>query len=190
MPNKNSWLSFTINYNTLDNINDINHINFDKYDIDITNIKTLHMTCVFMGKALQGKQITLLQQVNSLIKTYKQQLNDINITLKFDKYMYLPKDCQPNKRKLLVAVYKTNKKLNEWNLSFRKELIKLGFCNYDDEFLAHITIGRIIHNKNSIEINIPDNDKLNKLGFIKYPDLILSNLQLDGIQNKYINKIY
>lgn len=175
MPNNNNWLSFTLSEKDKNNINEINEEINNIMAIDIIDYNLIHMTCVFLGKLLQGKKKTLLIKINNIIKNYIKKLKDMNIILIFDKYDYLPFD-KPNK-KLLVAIYKENKKLKLWNYELRIELNKLGVCNYiTNDFMSHITIGKI---KKIYEIN-----GIKKIS--KYPNININDLYLDGVKNKYI----
>ena len=94
MSNKNSWLSFKLSKNNKKLIKNIN-MNID--DIDKINDNLIHMTCVFMGRLLQGKQVRLLVKINEIIAIYIEKLKMMNITLEFDKYDYLPFNKQKKK---------------------------------------------------------------------------------------------
>ena len=173
MPNKNNWLSFTITNDNRDTINNINMMIKDTItDLDIIDHNLIHMTCVFFGKLLQGKTKKVLTQANNVIIEYIEKLKEMDITLFFERYDYLPFNKKP--KKLLVAIYKDDKKLKSWNLNLRKQLNKLGICGYiTDDFMPHITIGKIknVHNTSNFE---------------KYPNININDLYLDGIKNKYI----
>ena len=171
MSNKNSWLSFKLSKNNKKLIKNIN-MNID--DIDKINDNLIHMTCVFMGRLLQGKQVRLLVKINEIIAIYIEKLKMMNITLEFDRYDYLP--FNKPKKKLLIAVYKDNKELSLWNQNLRIELNKWGVCNYtDNNFMPHITIGKLING------GLPNIKNIKE-----YPNIILDELYLDGLINKYI----
>ena len=138
----------------------------------------IHMTCIFIGRLFAGKQVAQLQEANQIILQYLEKLVELDITLKFDRFDYFPPNS--SKKKLLVALYKPNQQLKKWNLDFRMALSKLGMCSYtDDNFLAHITMGKI--KKSLDEIELPNLTTLER-----YPDLKLTGLVLHGQPNKYI----
>lgn len=175
MGNKNNWLSFMLSKKNRNIMNEINkQINNKTNSLEIIDHNLIHMTCVFLGKLLQGQKKETLVSVNNIIIEYIEKLRNMNITLIFDRFEYLPFD-KPNK-KLLIAIYKENKNLKSWNHNFRIELKKLGVCSYTtDDFMPHFTIGKI---KKLFSIT-----ELNKLS---YPNININNLYLDGVKNKYI----
>lgn len=175
MPNKNNWLSFVLSKKNRDLIYEINkQINNRFESVDVMDYNLIHMTSVFLGKSLQGKNKNILIKANNIIKDYIKELDNINIILTFDRFDYLPFDKK--NKKLLVAIYKENIKLKSWNCCLRKELNKLGICNYiNDNFIPHITIGKI-----------KQIYPLKELIKYSYPNIHINNMYLDGIKNKYL----
>ena len=177
MPNKNNWLSFVLKKEIRNTINEINNKIKNKIkNLEIIDYNLIHITCVFFGKSLQGKTINILKSANKIIMEYIKKLKEMNITLIFDRFDYLP--FNKKEKKLLIAIYKNNNKLKSWNLNLRKELYKLGICNYiTDDFMPHVTIGKVKNIHKSLK-------------FEKYPNININDLYLDGIKNKYILNNY
>lgn len=175
--NRNMWLSFTFDKDHMNTMNNINN-NLYNYDIDVIDINMLHMTCVFIGKALQGKDKQTITLVNNTIKRYTSTLKDMKKKIKFDRFDYLP--FNSSKKKLLVAIYKHDKDINDQNVMLRKELMKLCVCAYDDDILLHITMGRI----KSLD-NLPDLKKIEK-----YPDIDIRGIHTCGTPHKFIDKMF
>jgi len=176
--NKNTWISFLFDQTYITKMNTINMTLFSNTSINLMNKTGIHMTCIFIGRLLAGKQVTQLQEANYIIQQYLEKLVNLGITLEFDRFDYFPPNS--NKKKLLVALYKPNKQLKKWNLDFRIALSKLGMCSYiDDSFLAHITMGKI-------KKSLGDNELPNLETLEQYPDLKLTGLVLHGQPNKYI----
>ena len=175
MPNKNNWLSFVLSKKNRDLIYEINkQINNRFESLDVMDYNLIHMTSVFLGKLLQGKNKNILIKANNIINNYIKELNNFNIKLIFDRFDYLPFDKK--NKKLLVAIYKENINLKSWNCRLRKELNKLGICNYiNDNFIPHITIGKI-----------KQIYPLKELIKYSYPNIHINNMYLDGIKNKYL----
>jgi 2'-5' RNA ligase len=175
MSNKNHWLSFELSKKNRTIINETNtKINNIFESLDVMDYNLIHMTSVFLGKSLQGKNKNILIKANNIINNSIKELNNINVILTFDRFDYLPFDKKY--KKLLVAIYNENIKLKSWNCCLRKELNKLGICNYiTDNFMPHITIGKVKHIY-----------PINELNKYSYPNIHIKNMYLDGIRHKYI----
>lgn len=172
----NTWLSFLFDVYQRIKMNTINKWLGKKFDISVMYFKRIHMTSVFMGKFLRGKQVSDLKKVNEIIAEENENLKEMNITLEFDRYEYLPLNCKPEKRKLLIALYKNNKKFNDWNVNLRKRLMEYDVCKYNSDLMAHITIGRVYGS------NLPkDFSKIRK-----YPNIEIRGMYLCGEGNKHI----
>ena len=173
----NSWLSFTFTSNEFTKMNIVNRT-LQEHDLDIMKSNGIHMTSVFIGKSFQGKQVTVLKAANQFIKEHTKKLKTLK--LKFDKFDYFPQNAEPNKRRLMVALYEQDKHLLEWNLELRKKLIEFGLCDYDKPLLPHVTIG-YVKGKN-----------LPKLSDVKtkYPDVNIKGMYLCGQQNKHIDTVF
>ena len=174
---RNSWFSFTFAKSKYDKMNVINRTLYT-YDLDIMKDDGVHMTSVFMGKSLQGKQVTVLKAVNQFITEHMKKLKTLN--LKFDKFDYFPQNAVPSKRRLLVALYEQDKHLLEWNLELRKKLIEFGLCDYDEPLLPHITIGYVKGEK------LPEPSDVRA----PYPDVTINGMYLCGQQNKHIDNVF
>jgi 2'-5' RNA ligase len=148
------------------------------YDLDVMSREMLHMTCAFIGKKIQGKEVKKVKIINNVIKNYTSKLKNIDTKIKFDRFDYLPLGASC-KKKLLIALYKNSKPINDWNVELRKELIKHGVCDYDTHIMLHITIGRVKGD------NLPN---LNKIKI--YPDLDIKGIYTCGVAHKYIDDIF
>lgn len=177
---KNTWLSFIIDKNKLDEINEINN-EFNQFDINVMTPSWIHMTVVFMGKALRGKTVGELKGINYIIESAVEKLSELgNLKLEFDRYDYLP--FNSNKKKLILAIYKKNKKLDEWVVDLKNTLTQMGVCPSENSFMPHITIGRV---KGAY---LPDKDYLKTVEV--FPDLTVRGLYVCGDQNKYITNSF
>jgi 2'-5' RNA ligase len=174
---RNSWFSFTFGKNKHKQMDQINKTLYS-YDLDIMSHNGIHMTSVFMGKSLQGKQVTVLQEANSFIKEHMKKLKQFN--LKFDRFDYFPLDAPSKNRRLLVALYKPDTDVCEWNLELRKKLMEYGLCDYDKPLLPHVTIGYVKG------LHLPDPLEMSKL----YPDIIINGMHLCGGQHRYIDNAF
>ena len=165
---KNTWLSFSFDDDIREQIFGINSL-LDTNKISAMGYCDSHMTAVFFGKRLMGLNKEVLKQINDsiceIVKKY-----DANITLKFEKFTLFP----PNKENIVVALYKPNKVLNNIVKEIKLKFPKL--CDETDEFIPHITIGKI---NNGEEIDI------NNIG--NYPDIVINGLELCGNKIKYID---
>jgi len=180
MSNRNSWLSLEFDNQARGLLHQC-ALQFGQYNVGVMDFAGLHMTSVFLGKGLQGKQVQALQQLNAELQSAANALPDV--TLAFDRYEYFPLDAAPKKRKLLVAIFKRNMALQKWNAKVHHYLRRHGFCSYDeDEWLPHITLGRICGS------NVPERDELQ--AFPKPPALSLTGLSTCGTQNKHISKAF
>ena len=63
---RNTWLSFIIGKKKSCEINEINE-EFKKFDINVMKPSWIHMTVVFMGKALRGRTVGELKGINYII---------------------------------------------------------------------------------------------------------------------------
>jgi len=177
---RNTWLSFIIGKKKSHKINEINR-EFDKFDINVMKPSWIHITVVFIGKALRGKTVGELKGINYIIKSAVEKLAQIkDLKLEFDRYDYLP--FKSDKKKLILAMYKKNEKLHEWVVDLKNTLTQMGVCPPESSFMPHITIGRV---KGEY---LPDSEFLKKAQ--SFPDLEVKGLYVCGDRNKYINNHY
>ena len=168
---KNTWLSFSFDDDNREQIFNVNNA-LNKDNINAMGYCDSHMTAVFFGKRLMGLNKEILKQINhaicEIIQKYK-----VNITLKFEKFTLFP----PDKQNIVVALYKPDKVLTSIVRDIKLKFPEL--CDKTDEFIPHITIGKINNNK---EMDI---DSINH-----YPDLVISGLESCGNKIKYIDTTY
>jgi len=177
---RNTWLSFIIGKKKSHEINEINR-EFDKFDINVMKPSWIHMTVVFMGKALRGKTVGELKGINYIIKSAVKELSEMkDLNLEFDRYDYLP--FKSDKKKLLLAMYKKNEKLDKWVVGLKNTLTQMGVCPSESSFMPHITIGRVKGNF------LPDKEYLKTIK--PFPDLSVKGLYVCGDENKYLYNFF
>ena len=180
MVNRNNWFSFLFDNKHIDKMNKINKY-FKKFHLHIMKKNWIHMTSVFMGERLMGKQKEDLNELNSIVKNNVQNMKNFNLIMSFDRFDYLPFD---GPKKHFVAIYKVNPQINTNNLSLKKAIYEKGFCGDCNELLPHITIGKVKGD------NLPSLDIINNANSLKYPDVEIKGLYLCGNIHNLVKSNY
>lgn len=165
---KNTWLSFILDNDTRELMFNINN-SLDSNKINVMDYYSIHMTAVFFGKRLKGLNKETLKDINDCIITIITEYSD-TIKLEFNKFELFP----PDKKNMVVALYKPNKVLTSIILKIKKQFPEL--CDKTEEFIAHITMGKIV-NGEEIDLNSIDS----------YPSIEINGLELCGDKIKYID---
>jgi 2'-5' RNA ligase len=138
---RNNWLSFTLPEGTRQNLYDICSKLNKMFKINTMRFNNLHMTAVFMSKWYVSRDHDKLFEL----------INKANLSgsFEFDKLVFFP----PSKKNLVVAVFKISKTSGiEKNLKLLKNSIRseLGYDVDMDDFIPHVTLGKMIMTKQEL----------------------------------------
>ena len=109
-------------------------VNFDFTPMDTDSV---HMTICFLGDILETNRKEKTNVLNNLIEQFSVQFG--SSILQFESFELFP----PNKKNLVVAVFRCQDKLFNKNIiEYKKKFIKIG-AKEENYFTAHITLGKI-----------------------------------------------
>jgi len=121
------------------------NINF--CNMDCTDV---HMTICFLGKISKDKKN--LEKIINIVNSFENNKLD---ELVFEKFELFPE----SKKNLIVAKYKMTPKLKKYLSDFQKKFEEYNNDKYDD-FVPHITIGKIQNKNDKMIINLNEIPKL------------------------------
>ena len=140
---RNTWLSFAIPSNFIDELYNICESIYDQIKFKPMRENELHMTAIFLGKQIKTPDIDIISDI------IRDMVNDGKFEgqCKFEKLSYFP----PNKKNLIVAEYSCPDQIKQDLLELKEILrIKLNYNITDEEFIPHVTLGKLMLTKKEL----------------------------------------
>jgi len=113
----------------------------------------LHMTILFLGVRLRRRDKEKMDKINEIILEY---LADTDLTpwFKNPRLMRFP----PGKNNLVVIEYEIDKETERFVKGLRKKLSEFLGIDYEEEWIPHITIGKMRYpNKHCVNRKVANN---------------------------------
>lgn len=177
---RNTWFCFNFGDNEIEIRRQMSNIN---QSIRLQGFRPMshdeiHLTAIFCGQKLKGVNKDRLAEINTKILNKIHATPIRNTEFQFDRFAYFP----PEKKNLIVAIYKPNKELLKLIESIKKEIKE--YCDSDLEFWPHITMGKLETSQDSVRLP----NLLNSIR--RYPDFMPNSIVMSGDKIKYIDHTF